>query len=393
MPLRLAYLLHNLVRNPLRSGLTVAAVALPITIFVLSTAVIEGLNVFLNDSARQLRLAVAHKTSIINPLPYGHKLKIESLDPGHKDILAVVGVAWIGGTVENNQTPLTTLAVSAEDFVVAFTDHLLTPEERSAWLRDRQALIVGRATAAQMGWEVGMRVTIKASVPPYNEFQFNVVSTAPEAIDPVANWCHLSYLMEEREKYRLPPEAVSAISFYYVKCASAAALDRFRAEIDALFRNTPDETQTQDEKAFLNQFITQQFNLPRNLRLFAGITIAVAILAAANTMNMSFRDRVNEFAALKAMGFSGSFVAGLIQAESLLLCCVGGLIGAFAPYVAFMHTPLRAVSLPVIQQLDITAAVCLNALAVALGIGVFAAFWPAWQALGMRVVAALRNLE
>ena len=40
---------------------------------------------------------VAHKTSIINPLPRGYRAKIESLDPTHTRIISVCGVRWIGG--------------------------------------------------------------------------------------------------------------------------------------------------------------------------------------------------------------------------------------------------------------------------------------------------------
>lgn len=393
MNLRFTYLFRNLTRNTLRSALTVAAVALPVMIFVMTSAVIDGLNVFLERSGEQLRLAVAHKTSIINPLPYGHRAKIESLDPTHEEIRTVVGIAWIGGTIPGRQQPFTTLGVDAEAFPIAFTDHLKTQEERDAWARDRQALIVGNATATQEGWKIGQTVRIQASVPPYSEFQFHIVSIAPEAIDRVANWCHLSYVLEERQKAGFTPTEINHISFFYVKCASLAAVTKYRSRIDELFKNTPDETQTQDEKAFMSQFITQQYNLPRNLAIFSAVTIAVAIMAAANTMNMTFRDRISEFASLKALGFSGSFVAWLIQIESALLCSIGGLLGAFVPFVAFTYTPLRNVPIPLIQVLDIRESVAFLALLVAVGVGVIAALWPAWQARRLHVVSALRNLE
>ena len=79
--LRLIYLYRNLTRNPLRTLLTCAAVALPIMIFVLSMAVVDGVERFLDNSAKQFRLAVTHKSSIVNPLPAGYRAKIESLDP------------------------------------------------------------------------------------------------------------------------------------------------------------------------------------------------------------------------------------------------------------------------------------------------------------------------
>ena len=54
------------------------AVALPITIFVLSMAVVEGVEGFLDNAAKQLRLVVTQKSSIVNPIfsgrPIGKKL-------------------------------------------------------------------------------------------------------------------------------------------------------------------------------------------------------------------------------------------------------------------------------------------------------------------------------
>lgn len=393
MDLLLTLLLRNLGRNPRRSALTVAAVAMPVVILVLSFTIVAQLNRFLDDSAAQLRLAVAHKTSIINPLPYGHKARIAALDPQKRDIIAVVGIAWIGGVLANDREPLTTMGVDADEFPIAFTDHLLTQQERDAWQRDRRALIVGRSTAAKMGWKVGDRVTIRASIPPYSEFSFNVISTAPKAIDPVANWCHLSYVFEERARSGLPESSVDLVSFLFVKCSGRAALERYRVEIDRLFENTPDETQTQDEKAFLNQFISQQFDLPTNLTLLALITIAVAVLAAANTMNMSFRDRIGEAATLRALGFSARFGAWLSLTESVLLCGIGGCVGVLAPVIAFGYTPIGDVQIPLIVRLEIGPGVCVVALTLALAIGAIAGAWPAIQGGRLRVIDALRSLE
>jgi len=130
--LRLIYLYKNLTRNILRTLMTCAAVALPIIIYVLSTAVIDGLNQFLDNSAKQLRLVTMHKTSFINPLPAGYRAKIESLDPTKRRITSVCGVRWIGGKIEDFPMPLSTLAVDMDTFPVTYPDEQLTVEEIAA---------------------------------------------------------------------------------------------------------------------------------------------------------------------------------------------------------------------------------------------------------------------
>jgi putative ABC transport system permease protein len=390
MPLRIEYLLRNLGRNPLRTTLTCAAVAFPVAIFVLSVAVIDGIERFLDNSATQLRLAVTHKTSIVNPLPSGHRTRIESLDPSRQRLIAVCGMRFIGGRVEDDPRPLSTLAVDHDTFPAAFPEYLTDPAEREQWERDRRAIIVGSSTARQFHWKVGDIITIRPSLPPYTPMEFKVVSTAEGAADPVTNWCRLDYL---RERLRSFGFAEDWISFIFIKCASPQDRDHFRAAIDQMFAGSPDETFTQDEKSFMNQFITQQFNLPRNLSILAAVTIFVAVMAAANTMNMNFRDRLSEFAALKALGFGGRLLCGLIQVESLLVCVLGGLIGALGPFIAFTYTPLRNLTVPLIQSLDVRPEVCARAILMAAGIGLLAALVPSWMALRLRVVTALRSLE
>lgn len=390
MRLRLLYLFRNLTRNPLRSALTCAAVALPIIIFVLSESVVEGVDTALDRAALQLRLAVVNKSSIINPLPVGHRLKIESLDPTHQRIIAVCGLRWIGGKLDNDPRPLMTLGVDADTFLQTFPEYELTPAERSAWDRDHQALIIGKGVHEQFHWNVGDKVTINPSVPPYTPMQFNVVAIGNDNQDPMNNFFHLQYLDEETKRARMPSDVVS---FYYVKTGSRADLDYYKGAIDALFANSSDATATQDEKAFAMQFITQQFDLPKNLRILSFVTVFVAIMAAANTMSMNFRDRFAEYATLKSLGFPANFVVSLVQVESLALCGVGGVLGAFLPWFAFNLTPLKSVTVPLIQHLTILPATCGGAIVIGITIGLLAGLAPSVIALRLRVVDALRMLE
>lgn len=389
--LRLTYLFANLTRNPLRMILTCAAVAFPIAIYVLSMAVVDGFERFLNNSTRQLRLAITNKASVVTPLPVGHRRKIESLDPTKKRLISVCGIRWIGGRVEGHPQPLSTIAVDADTFPYTFPDYQLTPAELATWSRDRQALIVGSGTADHFGWRVGDRVTIQPSVPPYTPIEFHVISIAPEGVDPLTNVFRRDYLgamMEER--YGTSGDFVS---FFFAKCATKEDVDYFRSAIDELFAGSQDPTKTQDEKVFMSELITQMFDLPSKLTVLAIATVLVAIMAAANTMSMNFRERSNELATMKSLGFGGAFVFGLLQIESLALCALSGAVGALVPYIAFTYTPLKGYPVPLIQYLKIHPAVCFEGFVIALLVGVIAAAWPSWMGLRLNVVAALRRLE
>ncbi len=396
MNLRVVYLYRNLTRNLLRSGLTCAAVALPITIYVLSTSVVDGLEMFLENSAQQLRLAVVHRGSIINQLPGGYRAKMESLDPTRTRLLSVCGTRWIGGKVGNDPRPLSTLAADVDTFAQTFPDQRLTPDEIELWKRDRQAILIGSSIAGEFGWKVGDRIVINPSIPPYKPLEFHVICTAAHPNkDPVTNFCRLDYIEEELRIPNVPQgwNPDGWVSFFFVKCATREDLNYFRAAIDDLFKNSPDQTKTQDEKTFMSDFINQMFNLPRNLTILSIVTVFVAVMAAANTMSMNIRDRTNEVAVLKSLGFGGSTVFALIQTESLLLSAIGGVIGAAAPFIAFTYTPLKDYTVPLIQHLDVPLSVCLKSLVIAVIVGVLAAAWPSWNAVRMNVISSIRNLE
>ena len=83
----------------------------------------------------------------------------------------------------------------------------------------------------------------------------------------------------------------------------------------------------------------------------------------------------------------------MIQSESLVLCVLGGVLGALGPYIAFTYTPLRTWTIPMIQTLEIRPLVCAYAIAIAAGIGGVAAAWPSVLAVRLRAVQAFRLLE
>jgi len=110
----------------------------------------------------------------------------------------------------------------------------------------------------------------------------------------------------------------------------------------------------------------------------------------ANTMAMTARERTSEYATLKALGFSHSFISGLIYGESLVIAFLGTLIGILLtfPVASLFKTkvgtlfPVFGVSLETIYM-QIIAAIL---------IGISAAFLPASRSAQASIVEGLRNI-
>ena len=60
------------------------------------------------------------------------------------------------------------------------------------------------------------------------------------------------------------------------------------------------------------------------MRIVSFVVIIIIFAVVANTMAMTARERLAEYATFKALGFSPGFVGALILGESILITLLGG---------------------------------------------------------------------
>jgi putative ABC transport system permease protein len=126
------------------------------------------------------------------------------------------------------------------------------------------------------------------------------------------------------------------------------------------------------------------------VRAVSLIIVVIIMAVMANTMTMTARERLAEYATLKALGFSPGFVVRLLFGESLLIAAIGGLAGVLLtlPLAAGFRSAVGTL-FPVFQVSTLTMAL---QLAAALGVGAVAAAWPAWKMSRIDIVAGLRQI-
>jgi putative ABC transport system permease protein len=110
----------------------------------------------------------------------------------------------------------------------------------------------------------------------------------------------------------------------------------------------------------------------------------------ANTMTMTARERLAEYATLKALGFSPAFVVKLLFGESLMIAAIGGAAGialTFPLAIAFMQ---QTGSL--FKVFDVSNQTMVFQALAALGVGLIAAAWPAWKMSRIDIVQGLRHI-
>jgi putative ABC transport system permease protein len=120
------------------------------------------------------------------------------------------------------------------------------------------------------------------------------------------------------------------------------------------------------------------------------LALIVGGIGVTNTMAMSVFERIREIGTLRAVGWRTERIAAMIVCEALGICLfalgVGCALGVLAADVFVSHSALSDLIDPAF-----TGGTFAWGLAFALGVGVLGAIYPAWRAIRLSPVEALRR--
>ena len=160
--------------------------------------------------------------------------------------------------------------------------------------------------------------------------------------------------------------------------------------VDALFKNSLAETLTETEKAFQLGFVSMSEAILVAVEAVSYIIIVIIMAVMANTMTMTARERLAEYATLKALGFPPGFVVQLLFGESLFIALAGGVAGlALTLPLAAGFRKAVGTLFPVFQ---VSSSTMVLQLLAATAVGVVAAAWPAWRMSKIDIVQGLRHV-
>jgi len=160
--------------------------------------------------------------------------------------------------------------------------------------------------------------------------------------------------------------------------------DGVRARIEKRF---PDLVAVRPSE-FTNRFAAQFRQIDDFVYLITLLALVVGILGVLNTMMMSVAERTREIGMLRALGWQRWRIMRLILAEGLLLSGLGGLVGLALG--VFGTKGLIALFADAYLVARFSPTTFLWGGAVALGVGLGAATYPALHAANLRPVEALR---
>jgi putative ABC transport system permease protein len=382
----LPLVLRNLLRRKVRTIFTILSIFIAFVLFGVLMAIRAAFTLGVEVAGAD-RLMTIHKVSLIQLLPKSYAEQIRSFE----GVTDVSHANWFGAYYQEPSNFLANMAVDPASWLRMYPEFELPEEQKKTWIANRTGAIVGIDTAKKYGWKIGDRVPLISPIyqkPDRSPWEFTIdgIYDSPiKGTDKTQFFFHWDYI---NETFRAQEGIADQVGWYVIRVKEPANADRLAKAIDALFANSPAETKTATEKAFVSQFAGQIGDIGSIMTAIAAIVMSFILFVAGNAMAQSIRERTNELAVLKTLGFGEGRILALVLMESITIAVIGGGLGLLIAWIIIAQGDPTNGMLPAFY-FPIRNLVAGVGLVFLLGIGT--GLLPALQARRLKIVDALRR--
>ena len=375
-----SFVRKNAFRNLRRSLLTVLSIGFSLLLLTLMMAIWRNFYLEKGSEESALRLVTRHKVSLVFEMPSYYREKIRAI-PG---VAVVVPGNWFGGVYKDDKSGnfFAQFGTDPDEFFKVFKEWKISDDQVAAWQHDRAGAVVDSELAKKLGWKIGQHIIITGTIFPVNlELNIRGFFTAPQPTQ--ALYFNQKYVEEA------VPYLKGQQGFYTILASSAADVPKVNQAVDDLFRNSPQPTKTETEKAFQLGFLAMLGNVKAFILSICGAVVFAILLVSANTMAMSIRERTREVAVLKTLGFTRATILSLFVGEAVVLALIGGIGGSLVAYVLGIGAAKAG---GFAGALHVKVATMAVAWAAAAFMGLFSALVPSYHASRLGIVEGLRHI-
>lgn len=374
----------NLSRHKTRLIFTLLSVVFAFLLFGMLMAIRQAFTLGANYAgANRLLTMSAVSLTVSLPISYGERIArvkgVERVDPQ----------TWVGGYYQDPRNPIFAMAVRTRNFFEMYPEYSIPAAQQRAWLADKRGVIVGAALAKAYGWKVGQQVPLHSNIWRQTgggntwDVVVDGIYTSSQKGGDNELFMHYQYLDDARAF------ANNTVSWFVLQIADPSQAGEVAKAVDTLFANSPNETRTSTEKAFVSNFAAQFGDIGAIVTAVVAVVLFTMLLVTVNTMAKSVRERTAELAVLKTLGFGNLRLVALVLAESLVLTLAGGIVGLALSYAVIAAIP--GTLLQFLPGLYLPAQGAILGVLLMLLLGVLAAALPMNRAVRLQVVAALRS--
>jgi putative ABC transport system permease protein len=376
----------NLKRKKLRTSLTLLSIVVAFILFGFLSAIQQALvgGVALAGADR---LIVRQKVSIINLLPISYEARMNRI-PG---VDFATHQTWFGGIYQDPKNFFMQNPVEPENFLKMHPEIIIPPEQVKAWLATRTGAIVGRRTANRFHWKIGDKVPIQSSIWPNADgsrhWEFDIVGIydgKEKGTDTTPMFFRYDYFDEGRGQW-----GKGQVGWFTIRIKDPSQAANVAKLVDAEFENSPAETKTEPEGAFIQGWASQIGNIVFIVAAIMSAVFFTILLVTGNTMAQAVRERTGELGVLKAIGFTNGRIVTLVLAESCLLTVLGGTLGLGLAWLMISRGDPTSGLLP---MFFLPVRALLTGFGISVALGFVTGIFPALQAMRLRVADALRRM-
>lgn len=376
----LPLVLRKVVRQRMRSALTLGGIAAAVFLFCTVQAMLRGVREATETGATDNCLVVYRENRycpFTSRLPEYYGPRIAKID----GVKSVVPMKIVVNNCRTSLDVVTFRGVPRDDFTSLVAPRMkIISGSLQDWQRRSDAALIGETLARRRGLSTGARFDA-AGVTVY----VAGIIESDEAQDQNVGYVHLDFLQRTVDNNKL-----GVVTQFNVTVDDPARMPQIAAAIDAEFARDSEPTRTSPEKAFVARAAADIVEIVGFARWLGWGCLAAVMALVGNAIVLAMQDRVREHAVLQTLGFGGGLILRLVVAEGVVLGVMGGLIGAGLAAVVVQWSGL-AIST---EGLSIQIAGGLDTMLVAVGLsallGAAASLVPAWQASRREIAACFR---
>ena len=374
----------GLIRKRLRTFLTIMSMFIAFVLYG-SLNTLSGLFTGSIEGLSADNIIVMPRYNMLGKLPYSHVNYIETLE-GVEEVMYMDFL--ISDSIESMMEGVA-YAVSPNFFDVY--DRFEATEQAILALKSNpNATIVGQLMADQKGLRIGDRLNTESSslnIDGTNNWSFEVVGfyTAKQIkgdeLGAIINWPAF-------DEARMSEKGT--LGTIMVKATSPEVGEKISKQIDEQFMNSSYATRSGPESMVAVEMAGEIADVELIVNSILLSVFFTILLVSSNTLAQSIRERTSDIGVLKCLGYKDNIIFISVILEAITICFSAVLMGLLV--TALIIPAIEIMSGGILEDtVSISLEIVLGGFLIGLLIALMSAAVPAYQALRLRVVDALRE--